>query len=354
MKLKKKRIILPLVILFIAFLFISYRFSIFNFHKGTKANIPKDKSGFFLGTYVNIKIYNNTSDKIFDNVFNILKDIENKMSININTSEVSKINQNAGKESVTVSPETFAVIKKGQYYSNLSKGHFDISIGPLVKLWGIGSDHAKVPTPAEINQNKVKINYKNIVIDDKSKSVKLSNNGMMIDLGGIAKGYVADQIAQYLKSQDVKKAIINLGGNIFTLGSKPNGDSWNIGVQNPFKSRGEYIGILHVKDKSIVTSGVYERFLEKDGKRYHHILSPFTGYPVNNSLMSTTIISNKSIDGDALSTTAFSLGLADGMKLIESLDGIEAIFVNEKKEVYITSGLKNKFNLTNENFKLIY
>jgi thiamine biosynthesis lipoprotein len=151
----------------------------------------------------------------------------------------------------------------------------------------------------------------------------------------------------------VKSAIIDLGGNVFALGNRPDGKLWKIGIQDPFEQRGQIIGSIEVKDKSIVTSGIYERFIEKDGKKYHHILNPFNGYPFDNELAGVTIVSDKSIDGDALSTTVFSKGLKGGMEFIEKIQGTEAIFVTKDKEVYITSGLKNNFKITKEEFKII-
>ncbi|GAA0178139.1 FAD:protein FMN transferase [Clostridium sediminicola] len=316
----------------------------------SEENTPKEKSNYFLGTYISIKLYDKSSDDMFTDMFNILNDIEEKMSINIEESEVSKINKNAGKSPVMVSHETFEVIKRGEYYSNLSEGNFDITIGPLVQLWGIGSESAKVPSQKEIDKATSKIDYTKILIDEEKQTIQLSEEGMVIDLGGIAKGYAADKIAEYLESKDVNSAIINLGGNIFALGNKTTGEKWGIGVQNPFDSRGDYFAILKVSNKSIVTSGVYERFLEVDGKTYHHILSPFTGYPVDNKLMSVTIIADNSIDADGLSTTLFTLGIDKGMNLIESLNGVDAIFVNSDKKVFISSGI-DSLQITNPEFK---
>ncbi|EYE89360.1 thiamine biosynthesis lipoprotein ApbE [Fervidicella metallireducens AeB] len=347
---RKKLIFILLVISISAFVFI---FSKYNHSVSKKNSEPISKSDFFFGTVVDIKIYDEASEEIFKDVFSILDDIEKKMSINLNNSEISKINNNAGSKEIVVSPETFYVIKKGKYYSSLSKGNFDISIGPLVKLWGIGSENPHLPSSKELKKAIALIDYNNILLDDAKSSVKLLRKGMMLDLGGIAKGYAADEIAKYLNSRGIENAIINLGGNVYAMGQNPALRPWNIGVQNPFDLRGKYIGILHVKNKTVVTSGIYERYFEKNGKRYHHILNPFTGYPVENSLASVSIVADKSIDADALSTTLFSLGIEKGSKLAESLDGVDAIFITKDKKVYITSGLKNIFEISDENFKLI-
>jgi thiamine biosynthesis lipoprotein len=175
---------------------------------------------------------------------------------------------------------------------------------------------------------------------------------MKVDLGAIAKGYAADEVARILKENGVKHAIINLGGNVMTIGGNPNGKPWRIGIQDPYNPRGEYLGILPIKDKTVVTSGTYERYFIENGKRYHHILDPDTGYPTDNKLDSVSIITDKSIDGDGLSTSTLLLGLDEGMKLIEKLENVEAIFVTSDKQVYVSSGLKKDFTLTNPAFKL--
>ncbi|EOC99651.1 FAD:protein FMN transferase [Caldisalinibacter kiritimatiensis] len=347
-KLQKNIIISVLVIT----LLLTLGYNLF-FSKGKQyTNEPISKTGFLLGTIVEVKIYDQVDEAIFDKVFNILDEIENKMSVNIQTSEVSKINNNAGIKSVNVSEETFNVINKGKYYSSISNGNFDISIGPLVELWNIGSGNEQIPSSKQIQEALNNIDYRNIILDKSNYSVRLSKKGMMIDLGGIAKGYAADKIASYLKDNNINSAIINLGGNVYALGARPDKTPWKIAIQNPLETRGTYLGTVELKDKSVVSSGVYERYFVHNDKRYHHILSPFTGYPVENSLLSVTIVSDKSIDGDGLSTAVFTLGLDKGANLINSLEGIEAIFIDDKQNVYITTGLKNSFELTDNEFTL--
>ena len=333
-----------MVILFVAF-------GMINKNKNTVSS-PIKETNYLMGTIMNLTVYDNGDDETIKNAFDVIRDIEQKMSLNIKTSEINKINAEAFSSPVLMSYDTAFVMKKSLEYSQLSDGHFDITIGPLVELWGIGSDDARVPKDTEISEAIDKIDYKNIKLMD--KSISLDNDGMIIDLGGIAKGYAADKVAQYLKSQNVNRAIIDLGGNIFALGDKEKGVDWSVGVQNPFdETRGDYLGLVKVSNKSVVTSGVYERYLEADGKKYHHILDPFTGFPVDNELMSVTIVSDQSIDGDALSTGAFALGLDKGYELIESLDTVDAIFVTKDKKVFVTNGLKDKFELKNTDFKII-
>ena len=308
------------------------------------------RENYLLGTIVQLKVYGKNADKAADKAMDVISLIDDLMSPSKPNSDVAKINASSGKSFVKVSEDTYNVIKRSFYYSELSNGAFDVTVGPLVNIWGIGTEHARVPAPSEIKNKVSLINYKDIEIDDANKAIKLKREGQGIDLGAIAKGYAADKVKETLMSEGIKTAFINLGGNVVTLGKKSDGTLWNIGVQDPLNTRGDYFAIVKVSDKSIVSSGNYERFFIKDGIKYHHILDTKTGYPSNNEIMATTIISEKSIDGDALSTSAFVLGLDKGMKLVESLKGVEAIFITKDKKVYTTSGLKDSFQITNKEY----
>lgn len=315
-----------------------------------KPNKTINSQHFFLNSILTLNI-NDTDvdkDKISAKVQEKVQELEDKFTLNSSESEVSKINQNAGISPVKVSDETFYVIESSLKYSELSDGKFDISVGDLVKLWGIDTENEKVPTEDEIKESLKKIDYKKIILDENEKTVFLEDKGMVIDLGAIAKGYVADVINDILKENGVKSAIVNLGGNVYAYGSK-NGADFKVGIRDPFsQDPNTYLGIFSGQDVTVVTSGVYERFFEKDGQRYHHILSTSTGYPVDNGLVATTIITKNSMDADALSTTVFALGLQDGLHLIEQMDGVDAIFITNDKQVFTTSGIKDKFELTDD------
>ncbi len=317
------------------------------------SNEPISKSSFFMGTIVNITLYDTKNQSILEKVFKEINTLEEKFSLNIPSSEINEINKNAGNSPVKVSNETFEIINKAIEISKMSKGSFDITIGPLVNLWGIGSDKARLPSKSEIDYSLDLIGYENIILDESTKSVFLKKEKMILDLGAIAKGYIADIIKDMLINEGVKKAIIDLGGNIFALGEKSKNTPWTIGIQNPFENRGTPLGTLKITNQSVVTSGIYERFLEVEGIKYHHILNPSTGYPFHNELASVSIISSKSIDGDALSTATFALGIEDGLNLINSLNDIEAIFVNKNREIYLSNGLTNNFELLNKDFTII-
>ncbi len=345
---KKKSILL--IIAVIAICFFIYLFK-GNFNKGDYSQTYYD-----LNTVSEITLYNvkeSDSKEILKKCGDILLNIDNTMSKTREASDVYKINQNAGEKYVKISDDTFEVIQNAIHFSNISDGVFDISIGPVVDLWAIGTDKARVPGKDEIKEKLELVNYKDISLNKKEKSVKLNKKGMEIDLGGIAKGYAADKIVEYLKSQNIEKAIINLGGNVFVLGEKSKDTQFKVGIQDPNSEDGTSIANIGVTNQSVVTSGIYERYLEQDGVMYHHMLDPSTGYPFENNLSSVTIISDSSIVGDGLSTTTFGLGLEKGMKLIESLDNTDAIFITKDQKIYTTSNLKGKLNLKDSSFELI-
>ena len=322
--------------------------------KSSNSESKYNKSYFYLGTVNEITLFNikkSQSEQILNKCDKILRDIENKMSDTIVSSDVSKINSNAGSF-VKVSSDTFFVIEEAIKYSNLSNGNFDITIGPISDLWAIGTENARIPSTEEIQKYLNLVNYKNVTLNKNDSSIKLEKDNMKIDLGAIAKGYAADVIANYLKSNNVNSAIINLGGNVYTIGNKSNNEPFTVGIQDPTMPRGNSIGNIKVSNKSVVTSGIYERYIESENKIYHHILNPSSGYPFDNELSSVTIISDKSISCDALSTSAFGLGLESGLNLIESIDNVDAIFITKNKEIYLTSNLSDKFTLTDNSFKI--
>ena len=341
----KKRITTVIILALIAF-------SIYRAQSVSSKSSSVNKTSYLMGTIVNLTIYDPPEDYLFSKSFEIIEDIESKMSLNINDSEVNKINNSPGVP-VPVSDETIDVIERGLYYSEVSNGKFDITSGSLVKLWDIGGENARVPSEEEIASVLPSIDYRTVKLDRDANTVTLSSPGTTLDLGGIAKGYAADAVSEYLKSEGVKKAIVDIGGNLFLIGTNEEDSLWKVGIKNPFsESRNDYIGIAEASESSVVTSGVYERFLESNGVKYHHILDPDTGYPSDNEIMGVSIVCDKSIDADGLSTSVFLLGLEDGITLVESLDGVEAIFITKSKEVYLTSGMSDKFQLKNSEFKL--
>lgn len=296
---------------------------------------PISKTNFFFDTVVTISIYDSTDETIIDGCFELCTYYESLFSRTIDTSEVSLINNST--DPVTVSDETIQILNEATKYSSLSSGKFDITISKLSSLWNFTGDNPSVPNDSDINSALSTVNYKDVVTN--GNSVDILNDETMIDLGGIAKGFIADKIKEFLLSKDVHSAIINLGGNILMVGTKPDGTDFNIGIQKPFSDRNESILYIKGSDLSVVSSGVYERYFYENDVLYHHILDTSTGYPVDNGLLSVTIVSYISAEGDALSTGCFALGLEKGTQLIESLDGVEAVFVDKDYNITYSSGL---------------
>ncbi|KGE18984.1 FAD:protein FMN transferase [Paenibacillus wynnii] len=304
-------------------------------------------------TVVNIKVFGDTvAQKNMDDILHLLERLDIALSRTKEGGEVYAVNQAAGKEAVVVSDDTLDVVKQSLKYAEEMNGLFDPTIGPLVDLWNIGSGGEKVPPQADIDKTKALTNYKNVIIDEAAKTVKLTQEGMVLDLGGIGKGYAADRVADYLKAEGLDSAMINLGGSsIIALGTKPDGAPWNIGLQDPDQSRGTQLGTIKVSDEVIDASGVYERFFIQDEVRYHHILDPRTGFPSQNGLKSITIMSPNATDADALSTGVFLMGLEEGMKYLESLpEAIEAFFITDDNKIYATSGIRERLQLTDPTY----
>lgn len=317
---------------------------------------PLARTEFLMDTVMTVRIYDKQKEKTLDKVFDRLKEIEQRMSITIETSDVNKINNNAGTEAVKVNEDTYFVLETAKDYANRSNGAYDPTIAPLVDLWNIKSDEfyterESLPTDDEINLAKSYINYDDMELLEDNK-VLLKNKNMSINLGSIVKGYAADEVKRILAENGVTSAIIDLGGNIYAMGSKIDGSTWNIGLQDPFQATGVNFGLVKVSDKSIVTSGDYERYIVHNDKKYHHILDQNTGYPVENEVTGITIISDKSIDGDALSTTLFVLGVEEGLKFVEEIEGIDVVFITKDKSVYATENIKSSLIILNSEFNL--
>jgi len=320
--------------------------------KNQAEELPEYKgSDFLMDTLVQMKVYAYNGDKIIDESLARIRELENLMSVTLEESEIYQINQHAGK-GVQVSQDTLRVLNKALEYAELTKGSFDPSIGPLVELWGIGSGEERVPTNEEILKAKNLVDYRKVMISPDQK-VRLAQPKMRLDLGAIAKGYAADEVSKIFAEHNINSAFVNLGGNVLVFGNKPDGSDWKVGIQDPRENRGNVMAAVSVSDKTIVTSGNYERYFEKDGVIYHHIIDPATGRPARTGLLSVSIISDSSFDADALSTSVFIMGLEAGKKLVNKLDGVEALFITDDLEVDITSGLKDKFELMSEDFVLI-
>lgn len=352
---KKHKVILRILITLCAGGFIAVFFTAFSLD--SVFLMEYKRSDFLLGTNCEVKIFTSPlkGNRVLDEIFSELELIHKKMSSEIPGNDVDNINQKAGKEWVTVSEQTFSVIEEGLRIAELTDGALDISLGPIIKLWNIGKDHEKLPSPGEIKKQLEFVNYRNIALDKGFFRVRLIKEGMKIDLGGIAKGYAADRVAAIIRNQGIKSALINLGGNIYVVGNHPKKRKWKIGILHPRPDNAStIIAFIDAADKTLVTSGDYERFFISDDKRYHHLIDPVTGYPSRNSLVSVTVIGPSSMTADGLTTGSFVLGLKKGRALLESLPGYEGVFVTRDKEIYITSGLKDIISLYVDDYEFIY
>lgn len=291
-------------------------------------------TGIYFDTVIQIEAWG-VDRETLDHCEDLCAYYENLISPFVENSEISRINQARGLP-VTVSDETADLLRLGIYYGELSGGKFDITIAAASELWNFSDNKDRVlPNPLTLEEAVSHIDYRCVKIE--GNTVTLTDPETRVDLGGIAKGYIADRLKDYLISSGVRHALINLGGNVQTLGGRYDGSDFRIGIQKPFSDDGTALGAVSASDSSVVSSGNYERYFEKDGTIYHHILDPDTGYPVQNDLDQVTIISDKSVDGDALSTTCYVLGLKDGMELIRSMEGIEAVFVTKDGELHTSS-----------------
>ncbi len=308
------------------------------------------RSDFVLGTACTLRLVGGGSEKLLDEAFARLRAIEDELSVNKPGSRIDAVNAAAGIAPVAVGPDAMKILKRDLDLSAWSDGAFDPSVGPLVKLWGIGTDHARLPRPEEIAAAKALVGWKDIVLDEAKGTVFLRRKGMALDLGSTSKGFAADEVAALIRAAGVKGAVIDLGGNVYVVGSRPDGKKWRIGLQDPFSAeRGAYLGVASLADKTMVTSGVYERFFFENGKRYHHILDTKTGYPVDNGLMSVTVVTPKSFDADGFTTTVFALGRARGMALAAE-KGLDVIVVDKDKKVYMSPGVSSYFEISDKSF----
>lgn len=305
-----------------------------------KTTEPISRSDFLLNTFITITLYDTEDETILDSCVELCREYENRFSKTIPSSEIYKMNHRAPEEtSFTLSKDAADLLRTGLKYSEISDGAFDLTIEPLSTLWNFSSGKAVLPPEDEIARAAAKVDYRNLQLE--GTVLTFLSPDTTLDLGSIAKGFIADRLKEFLVSRGVESAIINLGGNVLCVGSKPDGSPFLIGLQTPFEDQNTTFANLAIHDMSVVSSGVYERHFEINGTNYHHLLNPETGYPFDNGLISVTIVSPDSVDGDALSTTCFSMGLEKGLELINSMDGIYAFFMTEDREVHYSEGARD-------------
>lgn len=329
----------------------------------TTGNQPISISSIKLNTAVQITIYDSQDKALLDDCLALCDKYELIFSRTNEKSELYKLNHRKNvsdgdfstdgqttpypvsgtADTWHISEDLAALLSEGLDITRESDGAFDIAIAPLTSLWDFTAEDPEVPDDAAIQKALPLCSSDGVTID--GEDITPPSDDIQFDVGAIAKGYIADRLKDFLIKKGVKSAIINLGGNVLCIGSKPDGTPFKIGIQKPFADRNETEAVMDITGKSVVSSGIYERCFKQDGKLYHHILNPQTGYPYDNGLISVTIISDQSVDGDALSTTCFALGLEDGLKFAEK-KGVQAVFITEDYELHYTDGFRDEIRVT--------
>ena len=328
---------------------------IFLFHSCDKHNNAYEIIGFTMGTTYSVKIIETSLDtsKVRIDIDNILDGINMDMSTYIDSSSISKFNNSDIGKRHHISKDFYKVVVSSKYFHNLTNGAFDITVNPLVKLWGFSKNSVleKVPTQNEINQILKSVGMDNLIIEENRSITKM--NKTTIDLSAIAKGYAVDKISEYLTNLNIKNHMVEIGGEVRTSGFNLNDDKWKIGIQYPSFQRSmkktPYSEInphtvIKISNMSIATSGEYRNYYDINGRRYSHIISPKTGYPVENKIISVSVLSKECLNADALATALMVMDIEDGINLIEQLDEYESFFILEDNSARYTSGIKDFLN----------
>lgn len=310
--------------------------------KDVKAGQEKSASRdiFAMDTYMTLTAYGENAEKGLNAAVDEINKIEQLVSTGIDSSEVSQINKN-GKGSV--SETTGYLIERSKEIYDSTNGVFDITIYPIMQAWGFPTEKYRVPEKEELKKLRGLMGADNVLYDEKKQEVTLDKEGMKIDLGGIAKGYTSSKVMDIFKENGISSAVISLGGNVQTLNGKPDGSDWRVAVENPADTE-NYLGVLSIKDKAVITSGGYERYFEQDGKTYHHIIDPSTGYPANNGLTSVTIVSDDGTLADGLSTSLFIMGPEKAQEYWKKhSDEFDTILVKDDGSILVSEGIADNF-----------
>ena len=313
---------------------------------------PVTRTEFALGTVCSITLFDSASNRTFDAAFSRIRDIESSMSAHLPDSDIASLNKAAGKEAVAVSKDTAEVLSFALTVAARSDGAFDPTIGPVVQAWGIGTERETIPSPQLLAALLPLVDHTRVSLSATERLAYLETEGMGLDLGAIAKGFAADEVAKTLRSRGVSRAIIDLGGNILVIGNKAKGKNWVVGIKDPETALGEPIASVSLADQSVVTSGTYERFFERDGKRYHHIIDPKTGFPKQSGLLSVTIVSPYSMTADALSTAVFVLGAKKGVELVAQHPQTNVILVGQNRLIYASEGIRDRVSLISKDYTM--
>jgi len=302
------------------------------------------KSEFIMGTTVSIRVprdefrnkleRNVTAETVFEESFDAVRQVDAALSSWRKTSEISRLNDQPAGKKIKIRVSFLEVLEKSVYISQVTAGAFDITMGPLLKLWGFGphaSGKPGVPSDGQIEKALEQTGWRNLIIDRDSQEAGLGLSGMSIDLGGIAKGYAVDKAVEVLRHSGISRALVEAGGDIYCLGSGLNGNGWRVGLQHP-RQREKHLMVLTLTDKAVATSGDYENYFIRNNKRYSHIIDPRPGHTVQETPMSVSIIADDCATADAMATAVFVMGPEEGMRFVESQERIEAVIVSGDKD----------------------
>lgn len=292
---------------------------------------------FAMDTYMSLTAYGSNSEEAVNKAVQEINRLDAMFSVGNADSDVTKLNENGSGE---VSEETAFIMNRAMQVSEKTNGAFDITIYPLMELWGFTTKNYRVPESSEIAEALKDVSYTNVSVNGQQVAL---TGGSSIDLGGIAKGYTSSRVIQIMKDCGIEHAIVNLGGNVQVLGTKTDGSDWRVAIQNP-ASENSYLGILSTTDKAVITSGGYERYFEQDGQVYHHIIDTQTGYPSDSDLTSVTIVYSDGTTADALSTALFAMGLDGAKELYRSGDIDFDMILFDGSRVYVSEGIASGFS----------
>lgn len=299
-----------------------------------------------MGTKISLYIKGEDAEKLAEEAEDMLIHYEEVFSANSDTSQLAILKKSAGVSPQKVDGELYELIRTGKKHSLCKDSFLNIAIGPLIKLWKIGFTGAHVPEKESIEKVLELLKPENIHLDDERKTVYLIKKGMEIDLGAIAKGYFADKVMEFFKKHGAVSAMVDMGGNVLVFGDSPSGSgSWTVGIQNPFLPRGNAAVLVKIRDQSVVTSGIYERRLEKEGCKYHHIFDSKTGYPMESNVASLTIIADRSLDCDIYTTKLFGLDAASIIHQVDEMKEMGAVVITIDGKLACTANLKEKITL---------
>lgn len=302
----------------------------------------KSKSGLYFDTIISISIHDSNvtpkrKEKILSDCMDICQKYDDLLSPTLEGSDIYAINHSAGKP-VVVNEDTYLLIETAIEYAQLSNGHIDPTIAKVSELWNFTKQNTYIPSETELSLALQHVGYEKVYLNPTDHSVTLTDADAAISLGFIAKGFIADKLKEHLMEQSIENASINLGGNLIFMGTHSDGNPFTAGIQMPFSDDGTLAATLVLNDKSLVTSGTYQRYFEADNTIYHHILDTSTGMPIQNNLLSVSILCTSSLEADALSTTCFVMGLEEGLNYINSLPDVEALFITSDYQLHYSNG----------------